>query len=94
VSDICRGGSRAARARSPVRVGAVDEGEYTVEIVACPECGAPAEVEAWSTLPSTGGPVEHVRTTCLARHRFLLPRDMLAVADAAELREIPSAEQL
>jgi hypothetical protein len=64
-----------------------------MEIVGCPDCGAPAEVEAWSTLGSTSGPVEHVRTRCARRHWFLLPRDMLTSPGATELWDIPSAEQ-
>ncbi|MGZ4595422.1 MAG: hypothetical protein ACXV3V_00725 [Actinomycetes bacterium] len=55
-----------------------------MEIVDCPTCGAPAEVEAWSTLGSTSGPVEHVRIRCLRRHIYLLPRDMLDYTHPAD----------
>lgn len=43
-----------------------------MEIIACPEphCSAPAEVVDRWVLESTDGPVEHLRTRCLARHVF------------------------
>jgi len=42
------------------------------EIIACPEpsCLAPAEVVDRFVLASTDGPVEHVKTWCLAGHGF------------------------
>ena len=49
-----------------------------MEIIDCPTCGAPAEVETWSRLGSTSGPIEHVRTFCARRHWYLLPREMLS----------------
>jgi hypothetical protein len=49
-----------------------------MEIVDCPECAAPAEVESRSTLESTCGPVEHVKIRCVRKHWFLLPRGLLA----------------
>jgi hypothetical protein len=56
-----------------------------MEFVACPSCGAPAEVEDWAELPSTHGALAHVRTFCVRRHWHLLPRDTIAppVAPAA-----------
>ena len=44
-----------------------------LDLVVCPECGAPAEVVDRFTLQGTDGPVEHVKVACLARHWFLLP---------------------
>ncbi len=44
-----------------------------LDLVVCPECGAPAEVLDRFTLGGTGGAVEHVKVACLARHWFLLP---------------------
>jgi hypothetical protein len=44
-----------------------------VELTACPECGAPAEVEWRCSVDSTDGPIELVKVLCLRRHRFLLP---------------------
>jgi len=48
-------------------------------IVVCPDpdCAAPAEVADRFTLSSTHGPVEHVKTCCVHRHRFLLPSDLI-----------------
>lgn len=65
-----------------------------MEIVGCPGCGAPAEVEDWSTLGGTSGPVDHVKTLCTERHWFLLPRDMLRSRVPADLRDIPSSGQV
>ncbi len=56
--------------------------EIDLDLVVCPECGEPAEVLDRFTLGSTGGAVEHVRVTCLARHWFLMP--------AASLPTVPS----
>ncbi|HET9138856.1 hypothetical protein [Actinophytocola sp.] len=36
----------------------------------CPGCGAIAEVVDRFTLPSTAGPVEHIRTHCVHRHWY------------------------
>ncbi len=51
-----------------------------MEIVDCPWCGAPAELESESTLASTSGPVEHVRVLCVRLHHYLMPREMLDAA--------------
>jgi hypothetical protein len=52
-----------------------------MEIVACPVCGAPAEVEPWGDLGSTSGRVEHVRTMCVRRHWLLAPRESVMSAE-------------
>lgn len=39
----------------------------------CPDCGLPAEVVARSVLPSTDGPIEHLKTRCITGHWFLTP---------------------
>ena len=49
-----------------------------LELVACPECGHPAEVEWRDQLYSTDGAVEHLKIRCLNRHWFLMPSDMLS----------------
>jgi hypothetical protein len=48
-------------------------------LTACPEptCDTAAEVIDRYTLPSTAGPVEMVRTYCVARHIFTLPASCL-----------------
>ena len=48
-----------------------------LELVACPECGRPAEIEWRDHLGSTHGPVEHLKIRCVDRHWFLMPADML-----------------
>lgn len=58
------------------------------ETVRCPdpECTALAEVVDRWTWNSTDGPIEHVRTRCLARHIFTPPAAMLIVdPDPVEL---------
>jgi hypothetical protein len=42
-------------------------------LTSCPDCGEPAEVLDRFVLPSTDGPVEHLRTYCVLRHSFLAP---------------------
>jgi hypothetical protein len=46
-----------------------------MRIAACPDpdCGAPAEITPWAVAASTSGPVPHVRTLCVNKHRYLLP---------------------
>jgi hypothetical protein len=44
----------------------------TLDLVPCPDCGAPAEVLDRFALPSTAAPVEHAEVRCLMRHRFPL----------------------
>jgi hypothetical protein len=48
-----------------------------MEILSCPECGAPAEIEPRGSCFSTDGPVAMVTVLCARRHWFLMPRDML-----------------
>jgi hypothetical protein len=46
-----------------------------LELTECPDstCRALAEVIDYFILPSTHGPVEHVRTRCINRHHFTVP---------------------
>ena len=50
-----------------------DDRYNEMDLVVCPECAAPAEVVDRYVLPSTDGPVEHVKVQCLVRHWFVLP---------------------
>ena len=50
-----------------------------LDLVVCPECGAPAEVVDRFALQGTDGPVAHVKVACLVRHWFLLPATSLPV---------------
>jgi hypothetical protein len=44
-----------------------------LEIIACPHCGAPAEITQRFWLDSTDGPIQHLQTICLSKH-WLTPR--------------------
>lgn len=55
-----------------------------MELTRCPQCGLVAEVVSRDVWDSTDGPVEHAHVRCVARHRFLLPVAMLAVAPPPE----------
>lgn len=50
-------------------------------LVACPGCGATAEIEWQSMQTGTSGPVALVKLRCLNRHWFLVPADDLVTAD-------------
>lgn len=50
------------------------------QTVACPQCGAPAVIEARASLASTAGPLDHVKVRCLDRHWFLMPEELLGGA--------------
>jgi hypothetical protein len=58
-----------------------------MEIVTCPECGAPAEAESRGELGSSAGRVELVKMLCARRHWFLLPREALACAEPPPVRD-------
>jgi len=59
--------------------------DQVLTIVGCPECNQPAEVLERFTLESTDGPIEHVRLSCLVRHHFLMPAEMLSRAASNRL---------
>jgi hypothetical protein len=46
-----------------------------LELTHCPDCGLPAEVIGRATLPSTDGPMEHVKTRCITGHWYMTPID-------------------
>jgi hypothetical protein len=48
-----------------------------LQLTSCPECGRPAEIVERFSLPSTDGPVEHVRTRCITGPTFMTPADAL-----------------
>jgi hypothetical protein len=52
----------------------------THRVIACPECGLPAEVTERFSLSSTDGPVEHVALACLDGHYFRMPAEGVSPA--------------
>jgi hypothetical protein len=46
-----------------------------LDLTPCPDCGLPAEVIDRATLPSTNGPLEHVKTRCITGHWYMTPID-------------------
>jgi hypothetical protein len=46
-----------------------------LDLIHCPQpdCDAPADVVDRFVLDSTDGPIEHIRTSCVHGHWFLLP---------------------
>ncbi len=67
------------------------------EIIACPElvppentqCDVPGEITGRYVLESTDGPIEHIRTKCLAGHALNFPAYMLKDAAQANIAELP-----
>jgi hypothetical protein len=45
----------------------------TTMTTTCPECGAPAEILDRFVLPSTDGPVEHLKARCVTGPWFVFP---------------------
>jgi len=48
---------------------------HMTSIVDCPECGLPADVRDRFRVPSTRGPVEHVKTRCVVWHVRTVPSE-------------------
>jgi hypothetical protein len=44
-----------------------------LEIIACPQCGVPAEIAERFWLDSTDGTIQHLQTICVSKH-WLTPR--------------------
>jgi hypothetical protein len=44
--------------------------KFTLEIVDCPDCTAPAEIVDRFVLESTDEPIKHAIVLCVLRHRF------------------------
>jgi hypothetical protein len=53
----------------------------TIQLTRCPELGCDmlAEIVDRFVLSSTDGPIEHVRTYCLAKHMLTIPTERLAI---------------
>lgn len=68
-----------------------------MEITECPTCGTPMEVQVWWPGSGTSGTrdtVEMVKTFCVRRHWFLMPRELLAGGTSAPGRAGLGAESL
>jgi hypothetical protein len=50
---------------------------FTLQLVGCPQCLAPAEITDRFVLQSTSGPVEHITVCCVHRHRFTITTEHL-----------------
>lgn len=61
-----------------------DRHDDELDLVVCPECGAPAEVLDRFTLGSTDGGVEHVKVQCVGWHWFLMPAGSLPTVGALD----------
>jgi hypothetical protein len=48
-----------------------------LEIIGCPDCGAPAEIVWRTELASTDGQIEHLDVRCVRRHSFFMPSEHL-----------------
>jgi hypothetical protein len=61
-----------------------------LDLTVCPEagCSSPAEIFDRSALPSTDGPIDHVRIRCLNRHHFLLPAERLISAHPVDMPDV------
>jgi sarcosine oxidase delta subunit len=61
-----------------------------MDLVTCPECGQPADVEWRSDVASTDGPVELAKIRCTQWHHFLMPAEQIAPLGAAR---VPPADR-
>jgi hypothetical protein len=59
-------------------------------LIACPQCGAVAEITDRCRLTGTSGPVEHVALRCARRHLFRMPTDLLPRAAQKEIAAGPA----
>jgi hypothetical protein len=51
--------------------------DFGLEIIGCPDCGAPSEIVDRFELASTDGAVEHMKVLCVHRHWFTVAVDRL-----------------
>jgi hypothetical protein len=64
-----------------------------LDLVGCPECKAPAEVVDRFVLPSTDGPVEHVKVHCINRHWHTGAAETLPTVPAGLAEAIVNARE-
>lgn len=51
----------------------------------CPECGRPAEITYRSSVDSTDGPIEHIRTFCMMGHAYYASVENIRIAQGKVL---------
>jgi hypothetical protein len=61
-----------------------------LELTTCPECGAPAEIVERFVLPSTHGPVEHIKLRCVTGPWFTFPASTEWATDNPEVLTSPA----
>jgi len=49
-----------------------------MDLVTCPQCGQPADVEWRSSVASTDGPIVLAKIRCTSGHQFLMPSEGLS----------------
>jgi len=49
-----------------------------MDLVTCPQCGQPADVEWRSSVASTDGPIVLAKIRCTQWHQFLMPSEGLS----------------
>jgi hypothetical protein len=80
--DRVKGDSVAMHIPAPLSNNAIyataDGAAQYLEFAICPDCSMIATAQGDGCLGSTDGPVDHVRVTCVQRHWFLMPANMLS----------------
>lgn len=59
-----------------------------MDLVTCPECGQPADVEWRTSVPSTDGPIELAKIRCTLWHHFLMPTEGLVPLGTAPAPDV------
>lgn len=54
-----------------------DDSTVAIDLVACPECGSPADVAWRADVASSCASAQLAKVFCAARHWFLMPTDQL-----------------
>jgi hypothetical protein len=59
-----------------------------MDLIACPNCGQPADIEWRTNLASTDGPVEHGKLRCLMGHVLFMPTEgLVSITEPADQYE-------
>jgi hypothetical protein len=86
-------GSEVA-AKEPPTASAEVRSTPMPDTIACPRCGARAQITERFWLDSTDGPIEHLRTGCLSKHWLTPLAEMVQAEQVAtsdrDLAALPS----